>query len=137
MLEAGLGRSYRDGRAALKRVRAEDSAENVHEFRKRAKDLWYQLRLLRDAWPGLLGPTAEEAHELTELLGDHHDLAVLAEDLDARAGLVAGREEFQTLIARRQAQLLGAALELGERLYAEKPKPFLRRLRGYWRAWRG
>jgi CYTH domain-containing protein/CHAD domain-containing protein len=137
LLEPGLGRTYRDGREALRRARAEGSAENVHEFRKRAKDLWYQLRLLHNAWPGLLEPEAEQAHALADLLGDHHDLAVLAEDLAGRAELAASREDFTALIEARQAQLLEAALELGERLYAEKPKHFLRRLRAYWRAWRG
>ncbi len=137
LLEPGLGRTYRDGREALRRARAEGSAENVHEFRKRAKDLWYQLRLLHDAWPGLLEPTAEQAHSLADLLGDHHDLAVLAEDLGERAEPAASREDFEALIEARQAELLDAALELGERLYAEKPKHFLRRLHAYWRAWRG
>ena len=137
LIEPGLGRCYGDGRKALARVRAEGSAENVHELRKRGKDLWYQLRLLHDAWPGLLEPTAEEAHQLADLLGDHHDLVVLAEDLEARAGVVTSPTDFEKLIAARQEQLLGAALALGERLYAEKPKHFRRRLHGYWRAWRG
>jgi CYTH domain-containing protein/CHAD domain-containing protein len=137
LLEPGLERTYRDGREALRQARAEGSAENVHEFRKRAKDHWYQLRLLRDAWPGLLEPTAEQAHVLADLLGDHHDLAVLAEDLGGRAEPAASREDFEALIEARQAELLEAALELGERLYAEKPKHFLRRLHAYWRAWRG
>jgi CYTH domain-containing protein/CHAD domain-containing protein len=136
-LEPGLDRTYRDGREALDRARAEDSAENVHELRKRAKDLWYQLRLLHDAWPGLLGATAEEIHALADLLGDHHDLAVLTEDLGGRAELASSREDFEALIERRQAELLEAALELGERLYAEKPKHFRRRLHAYWRVWRG
>ncbi|HEV7562505.1 MAG TPA: CHAD domain-containing protein [Solirubrobacterales bacterium] len=136
LIAPGLRRSYREGREALGRVRADGGAESVHEFRKRAKDLWYQLRLLHDAWPGPLEATAEAAHELADLLGDHHDLAVLAEDLGTRAGLVASRADFEKLIAARQGELLGAALGLGERLYAEKPKHFLRRLRGYWRPWR-
>jgi CYTH domain-containing protein/CHAD domain-containing protein len=136
LLEPGVDRSYRDGREALARVRAEGSAENVHELRKRVKDLWYQLRLLHDAWPELLGPSAEQAHALADLLGDHHDLELLTEDLDARAGLVGSREDFRALIGARQAQLLEQALGLGERLYAEKPKHYRRRLRAYWRAWR-
>lgn len=136
LLEPGLDRTYRDGREALRRAQAEGSAENVHEFRKRAKDLWYQLRLLQGAWPGLLGPTAEQAHTLADRLGDHHDLAVLAEDLGERGELASSREDFEALIEARQAELLTQALDLGERLYAEKPKRFRRRLRAYWRAWR-
>jgi CYTH domain-containing protein/CHAD domain-containing protein len=135
LLGPGIGRSYRDGRRALKRAR-EGGAEDVHEFRKRTKDLWHELRLLRNSWPGLLEPTAEEAHSLADLLGDHHDLEVLAEDLGSRTGVVASREEFEALIEARQTRLLDEALGLGERLYAEKPKRFQRRLRAYWRAWK-
>jgi CYTH domain-containing protein/CHAD domain-containing protein len=135
LVEAGLSRSYRDGRRALRRTRADGSAANVHQWRKRAKDLWYQLRIVEDAWPELLGATVDQTHELTELLGDHHDLAVLAEDLGGRPDL-GDRAPFEAAIARRQEQLLEAAIELGVRLYAEKPKAFRKRTKRYWRAWR-
>ena len=87
LIEAGIFQSYRRGRRAMRSVRADPGAENVHEWRKRAKDLWYQLRIVRDAWPALLGATADQVHELADLLGDHHDLAVLAEDLEDREGI--------------------------------------------------
>ena len=131
----GLARSYERGRRAMKRTLADPRVENVHEWRKRAKDLWYQLRIVADAWPGLLDAAAEQAHELTDLLGDHHDLAVLAEDLAGRDEIGA-KGGFGDAIERRQEELLAAALELGERLYAEKPKAFRRRLKRYWLAWR-
>lgn len=131
----GMRESYRGGRQAMKRVRKDPSAENVHEWRKRAKDLWYQLRIVRDAWPELLGETVDQAHELADLLGEHHDLAVLEKDLAARQD-VGGRKAFKAAIARRQAELLTAALANGRRLYAEKPKAFGRRLERYWDAWR-
>ncbi len=135
LVEPGLSRTYGDGRRAMKRVLADASATNVHEWRKRAKDLWYQLRIVRDAWPELLGETVAQTHELTELLGDHHDLAVLAADLRTRTDL-GDREAFEAAIERRQGELLDAALEIGQRLYAEKPKAFRRRLERYWLAWR-
>ena len=132
----GLARSYGDGRAAVKRALADPSTENVHDWRKRAKDLWYQLRIIHDAWPQLLGATVDQAHELTDLLGDHHDLAVLAADLRGREGL-GDRGAFEAAIEERRQELLDAALAIGRRLYAEKPKAFKRRVRGYWLAWRG
>jgi CHAD domain-containing protein len=131
----GLSSSYRDGRRAMKRVAANPSAENVHQWRKRAKDLWYQLRIVRDAWPELLGETVDQVHELTDLLGDHHDLAVLARDLHTRADLT-DRDAFEIAIEKRQDELLDAALNLGRRLYAEKPKAFRRRIERYWLSWR-
>lgn len=132
----GLGRSYRRGRRAMRRLLDEPTGELVHEWRKRAKDLQYQLRILRDVWPTVLGDTADEAHRLTDLLGDHHDLTVLAEDAARRQGLL-GRAEprLQALIARRQEELLEDAVALGRRLYAEKPDAFGARFRAYWDAW--
>jgi CYTH domain-containing protein/CHAD domain-containing protein len=136
LLEPGLDRSYRRGREALKAARAERDDESVHELRKRVKDLWYQQRLLAAAWPELLETSAEEAHRMADLLGDHHDLAVLAEDLRSREGLEANRRASEELLAKRQDELLDEALALGGRLYAEVPKCFRRRMRSYWESWR-
>jgi hypothetical protein len=117
--------------AAAEAVRAGRTSSGA----KRGKDLWYELRLLSDAWRGPLESTAEEAHRLTELLGDHHDLALLRADLHERR---LGEEETRVLeaaIDARQERLATDAFELGRRLYAEKPKAFNRRLRCYWKAW--
>lgn len=135
-IAAALTRTYRRGRKATKA--AEGGGEDeIHEWRKRAKDLWYELRLLSDAWTGPLGATADEAHRLSELLGEHHDLAVLREDLHQRK---LGEEETRALeaaIDRRQEGLAEEAIALGHRLYAERPQDYSRRLRLYWEAWRG
>ncbi len=135
-LLAGATRAYARGRAAFDAARAEPTPESLHAWRKRAKDLWYHQRLLAPAWPGVLGAQAEEAHALTELLGDDHDLAVLAERLaDAGAPLTpavdAQRVELQALVAHRSDELRAAAARLGRRVYAEKPKAFARRLERY------
>lgn len=135
-IDPALTHTYRGGRRAM-RAAAGGDEEEVHEWRKRAKDLWYELRLLRDAWSGPLGATAEEAHRLSELLGDHHDLAVLRADLQERN---LGVEQTQALVAaidRRQEELGGEAMALGARLYAERPQDFSRRLRRYWQVWHG
>ncbi len=135
LLGPGLERGYRRGRAAMAATAADPDAELVHAWRKRVKDLWYHLRLLRKAWPELLEPSVERAHRLSDLLGDHHDLTLLAEDLAGREG-VGSKAQMTELIERRQAELLDEALELGSRLYAEKPKAFRRRIRAYWSVWR-
>lgn len=135
LVESGLSRGYREARKAMKRVRSSHAAEDVHEWRKRTKDLWYHLRLLRGSWKPVIGELAEQAHVLADLLGDHHDLTVLAEDLEGRQGL-GDRAQIRELIDRRQDELLKEALKLGSRLFAEKPKAFRRRLRVYWAAWR-
>jgi len=137
LLGPGLDTAYREGREAFAALGDSPDFEAVHELRKRGKDLWYQLRLLRDAWQPVLEPTAEEVHDFTDRLGDHHDLAVLLVDLAGRTEVdPVHRETLRTLIEARQARLLAEARAAGERIYAEKPKAFTRRVRAYWRAWR-
>ena len=108
----------------------------MHEWRKRAKDLWYDLRILCDAQPEALAKSVEWADELAGGLGDHHDLAVLREDLAGRESPTAMRAALLGAIAERQDELAAAALELGERLYASKPKAFRRAMRRGWKEWR-
>ncbi|HKO37936.1 MAG TPA: CHAD domain-containing protein [Solirubrobacterales bacterium] len=134
---SGVTRVYRRGRRAMRAAEADPGDDGFHEWRKRAKDLRYGLELLSGAWSGPLAATAAEAVRLGDLLGGHHDLAVLREDLHQRR---LGEEETRDLeaaIEARQEELAAEALRLGRRLYAERPKDFGRRLGRYWRAWRG
>jgi hypothetical protein len=63
----------------------------------------------------------EEADELSDVLGDHNDLAVLLEAAGDRPGLRAA-------IVMRRDGLRRVAATLGRRLYGERPKAFARRL---------
>jgi CHAD domain-containing protein len=138
LFAAGLERTYRRGRDGYLDTARDASTEHVHEWRKRVKDLWYELRVLRNTWPALVSDLADEAHHLADLLGDHHDLAVLDEDLSNRQGDIAKDDvqQLRELICRRQKELLESALSLGKRLYADKPRTFERRFHEYWAAWR-
>ena len=77
---------------------------------------------------------ADEAHQLSELLGDHHDLTVLIDEARAQTPEDPDLETLAELAERRQGELLDEALPSGERLYAEKPRQFTRRLGAYWKA---
>jgi len=130
----GLERAYRRGRERFRDVLDDPSDVAVHEWRKRAKDLWYQLQLLQDGWPAVLGAVSAQAHELSAILGDHHDLAVVREDAEARSDLFGGEAQAQLLelLARRQGELTEQAAPFGRRLYAEKPGRFVDRVGAYW-----
>jgi CHAD domain-containing protein len=132
----GLQRAYSRGRKRLAEAAAEPSDERLHEWRKRTKDLWYHLRLLRPGWRPVLEPLADQAHALADLLGDDHDLVVLAERLDEPGVALTAeqRAHLDRLIERRRRELQGEAFALGERLYAEKPTAFARRIGAYWEA---
>jgi CHAD domain-containing protein len=127
---AGFDRIYRRGRAALKAAERERSDENMHELRKRAKDLWHASQVMRPASPRRMKRLARRAHALSDLLGDDHDLAVLH---------AAARERYRTLrrgelaliralIGRRRERLQRDALACARRVYGPKPAAWRKRL---------
>jgi CHAD domain-containing protein len=136
LVRSGLERAYSRGRRAYRAARDEPSDEALHEWRKRSKDLWYHLRLMRRGWPAVIKAAADEAHELSDRLGDDHDLAVLRTSLErSDAPLTAEqRSHLFDAIRRRRDELQTEALAYGERLYAETPTRFGARLERYWDA---
>jgi CHAD domain-containing protein len=138
LIGPGLRRSYRRGRNRLADVRPEANDEAIHEWRKRVKDLWYHVRLVRNANDSVLREMADQLHGLSDLLGDHHDLAVLRDDAIERRELFTDGALGKLLasISERQDELAADAIDLGQHAYAKKPKAFERRIRGYWRSWR-
>jgi CHAD domain-containing protein len=117
-LVEGLTTTYRRGRKAAAKPA---TTENLHAWRKRVKDLWYQARLLGNK------RLARDAKALSKLLGSDHDLAVLSAEL-------AAGDPLQPLIAERRAELQKAARKLGARVYEDSPKAFRKRVRRRLRA---
>ena len=139
LIGPGLHRTYRRGRKRLRAVEEEASVTNLHELRKRGKDLWYQVRLIRDADRQMLGALADHAHDLADHLGDDHDLALLRETVQRRRTAFpepANKRHLLEEIDQRRGELQFAAISLAERLYADKPKRFSKRLEQRWEAWR-
>ena len=98
---------------------------------RRVKCLWYAAQIVRSAAPKKMKRTARRAHELSNLIGEDHDLALLAERTDERhdrfaEGTTAG--ELAALTERRRAELRREALDLGQRLFRKKPRKVARPL---------
>lgn len=132
-LAPGLRRIYGRGRKRMRAAKKDPTAEHLHDWRKRVKDLWHVAQIVEVAEPKRMARLADRAHKLSGLLGDHHDLSVLADEVRADADEDDG-EALLVLIERRQRELLAEALPLGERLYAEPPRRFVARLGVYWHA---
>jgi CHAD domain-containing protein len=136
-IKPGLKRTYRQGRNAFTQARSDPSFENLHEWRKRVKDLWYELRLLGGVCGPMARGQAKEADQLGELLGDDHDLGVLRRALVGPAGEVpVDVGALLAIIDHRRSELQAEAMRSGERLYAEKPKAFVRRIHRLWQSGR-
>lgn len=152
----GLRRIYSQGRARYERAERGmgNRVRTMHEWRKRVKDLRYAAEMLelRDTPPagsaaaaqgarsgtGELRRLADRAERLGEVLGDEHDLAVLADSIRSRSARGTpktdriGRGSSQALlqlIARRRRKLRRRALREGERLYRRSPKRLEREIR--------
>jgi len=138
-LRRGLVRSYARGRKALKRARKNPTAERFHEWRKRVQYHGFHGRLLRSIWKRPMKARRKEIDALSDLLGDDHDLSVLADAL--RDGPASTHvDEVRALLGlavQRRRELRWRAMALGERVYAEKPGLLARRFGAHWEAWRG
>jgi hypothetical protein len=110
----------------------------LHAWRKRVKDLWYHERLLAPICGPSTSGQAEDAHRLADLLGDDHDLGVLRQTLTRdHIAVAVDLDAVVSLIDHRRADLQTEAVQIGKRVYAEKPKAFRRRMRRSWNAGRG
>lgn len=136
-IEKGLIRSYKRGRKAFAAARASEAAQDLHDWRKRVKDLWYHQRLLAPVCGPIVGGQAKDAHRLADLLGDGHDLDLLREELTREAVPVAvDVDAVLKLLDLRNSELREQALRLGDRVYSEPPKAFRRRIKRLWTAGR-
>jgi CHAD domain-containing protein len=135
LVAPGLEGIYRRGRVRMRTARRRHSAEALHVWRKRVKELRYVTETL-DRGGKRYKPVrrvARRADRLGEMLGEEHDLALLEARVRERSRQFAGerkaRKRLLKLIARRRTQLRKRALREGERLYRRPPRRFVRRLR--------
>ncbi len=122
---------YRRGQCALAKAIDDPDPEHFHSWRKRVKDVWYQLRILHPLNRVVLEEMAHDAEVLGELLGIEHDLDFLWARLKKECGdqhLAAELTQLQKLITKRCKRLRRDALELGRRFYAEPSKAFAKRI---------
>lgn len=123
-LEPGFERIYRAGRRAFRAALTDPTDDSFHELRKRTKDLWHAAQILRPTAPKTLKTLADNAHRLSDLVGDDHDLAVLSEQVDLRPQCFADEREktlLEALISRRRGQIQSEALELAHRIFVPQP----------------
>ena len=131
MLLRSATATFRKGRRALKRAQKTEKAEDLHDFRKKVKQHWYQLRLLEGMGGRDIKKRIAELRDLETCLGDEHNLSVLAERLSADAETTRDRQrqnQFLAVLHTEEKSLRQGALELGKKLYTEKVSAFGERL---------
>ena len=136
-LAAGLRKAHKDGRNAMARARRTERAGDFHEWRKQAKTLWYELRLIEAAGPRIRGDV-RALHAAESALGDDHNLVVLCETL-AKDTSVCSREDLDRIrpaADRFQCQLRKKAVAACGRIYEPRSGEFVRGVRRAWKTWR-
>lgn len=126
-IDAGIRRSYRRGRRALRQVESNPSAANHHRWRRHAKRLAHQLALLRPTESPSLAGWAWGLDRLGERLGEHHDLFLLQEFVrDGRRDAMSGddRDRLLRWIRHRRHEIAKDAATLGKRLFLLPSRAF-------------
>lgn len=104
-IQAGLRRQLRRARGAFALAYSAQTDSHFHDWRKRVKDVYYAACLLHPTRPQKLGPLVDSLDQLSEALGDEHDLGILATRLhsDPLGGVVAVALTLQLIARRREA----------------------------------
>jgi hypothetical protein len=134
-IAAGLEANYRRGRRRLQHAYIEPSDEAFHDLRKAVQLHWRHMQVLQRAWPDLFTTRLAAARNLSQMIGDDHDLAVFIAYLKALPRgvvAVADRRAIEQHCRQRQLQLRTKAHPLCRQLYAEGAKRFARRIAVIW-----
>lgn len=126
IVQAGLRRIYRKGRAVLAATEADQADENLHELRKQAKYLGQAMKLLAPGARSKLVSWINRADAVADHLGDDHDLVLLQEKIATLR--IQSTPTHASVVAHKREKLQKKALERARRLYREKPGVFLTRM---------
>ena len=132
-LADGFAITYRGGRRALRRAAAQARPPSAcTRCARRSNTTSTSCACCSRCGRGPLGAVHAQADHAAELLGLHHDCAVLRARLAGSALSLADKARIDALAAKRQDALAPAALDICRRLYAERGASYTRRLKAYW-----
>jgi hypothetical protein len=133
-IAGGLERTFRDGRRAMRAALMRPHAAHYHAWRRQAKAQWLQMRLLEARCARRLFVTTRALETLDGVLGRYHDVELLKSAVERDASLT--RDQKATIlraVATERRRLRRRARVVAARIYDEKPKAFVRRVRRIWR----
>jgi CHAD domain-containing protein len=131
----GLELTLHQSQKRMKIARKTLADSDFHRWRSRIKHHWYQTRLLAPIWPEMMAPHSAIADHLGELLGEHHDLAVLRRAIPAHLPEIEAAALDQ-LIGQGQRTREAEAFHLGARLLGEEPAALSARWGHWYQLWR-
>jgi len=132
-IASGLEESYRRARKGMILAWSKPKAHHYHSWRRYVKDHWFHVRLVEENCGNQLLPYQRRLEALDGVLGEYHNLVILREVL-ATDGYASRRETARCLqVVSQYKRLLRHHSEtLGVRIYAEKPRRYVRRVKRLW-----
>lgn len=130
----GLSRVFSRGKKALKKAQKEPNTENFHELRKRVKYLWYHMRLLKKSNKQVNGAYANILDDLSDDLGDAHDLSDLETRLK-KEKMPGNKKQFNALqkeINNRREKLRRKSIKKSRGVFVEPGDTFVQRQVHFW-----
>src|SRR5947209_5713116 len=128
-----LARKYQRLREDSPKNWSKAEPDALHDLRSIVVAHRYQMELVEPLWPKFGKLWVAEAQRLRDRLGAFQDLSVLKGFTVPHAVLAPWRSRLTPLILARQAKHAKAAQRIAERLLAERPKAFRRRLEALWK----
>jgi len=141
-LAPGLELSYRRARRDFERCEKRGAGhlgECFHSWRKRVKDLGYQLELLENLPADEIHPLRKDIRRLGTLLGDDHDYLVFADQVRQRENHYLGLANFRPVrkkLKRRLKDLRAKEFAIAHKFFADKPRLWIARLATWWKVWK-
>jgi CHAD domain-containing protein len=131
----GLEDSYRRARRMMIVAWSRPKPSHFHSWRRCVKDHWFHVRLLEGRCGYHLVSYERRIEALDGILGEYHNVILLRDILVADRAL--SRDEAARclrVVARYQRLLRRHAESLGVRVFTERPRRFVRRVRRLWRS---
>jgi len=141
-LAPGLEISYRRARKEYHRCLKRGSGhlgDCFHAWRKRVKDLGYQLEILENLEGEEIVRLRKEVRRLGSLLGEDHDYLVFAAQVREREKHYLDLANFRPVrkrLRRRLKELRDKEFSLARHFFADKPRLWVARLAEAWRLWK-
>jgi CHAD domain-containing protein len=132
-IASGLEESYRRARKGMILAWSRPKADHYHSWRRYVKDHWFHVRLVEESCGNQLLRYQQRLEALDGVLGEYHNVIILREVL-ATDRYTGPRETARCLrvVSRYQRLLRHHAETLGVRLYGDKPRHYLRRVKRLW-----
>ncbi|MDR8390520.1 CHAD domain-containing protein [Aliifodinibius sp. S!AR15-10] len=126
-LRPGVQEIFRNGREKFNLANEDGTKEHFHEWRKEVKYLLHIFQILNYYWPEELDINGKSLTQLSDYLGEEHDLALFDTLLrdDDFGPLLSNKKAMTSYVDQKRSFLQRSALNLGGFIYSKSEEEFI------------